>query len=200
MLSAISMISFLPPHAPRRLQRSSVMASYSDLSFASTRSAQIATLQGIRKRRVVKILPPHAPRRLQRYRSASTHALIDFASTRSAQIATQTPLGALKPTEFCLHTLRADCNGIHRAGRQERPFCLHTLRADCNLIPVRITGGGRIFASTRSAQIATLVAREEYKKQEFCLHTLRADCNYNTLANGYYVLVLPPHAPRRLQL
>ena len=40
------------------------------------------------------------------------------------------------------------------------------------------------FASTRSAQIATLAAREEYKKQELCLHTLRADCNAIIIVSG----------------
>ena len=151
-------------------------------------------------------LPPHAPRRLQppparrRYESLPLclHTLRadcngchspgrwgcqPFASTRSAQIATAPAWYETAPQTLCLHTLRADCNAPAAVrGGAFHVLCLHTLRADCN------NGRGRqempqLFASTRSAQIATRQRVTPPNAKGLCLHTLRADCNGRNAQN-----------------
>ena len=122
----------LPPHAPCRLQHAAEWATGTLLTFASTRSVQIAT----------------PPRRSSKRRRS-------FASTRSVQIATKTIYCSTLSLSLCLHTLRADCNykaygtpqevsifastrsvqiatGEQYATTSYVDLCLHTLRADCN--------------------------------------------------------------------
>ena len=56
-------------------------------------------------------------------------------------------------------------------------LCLHTLRADCNQRAFLRQTLGDGFASRRSVQIATVIARSDNRPATLCLHTLRADCN-----------------------
>ena len=100
---------------------------------------------------------------------------------------------------LCLHTPRADCNGLSIVRMKlkctfastrsvqiatciQLPFCrraglcLHTLRADCNV-----------------------VAEKPRWINVLCLHTLRADCNNGNRENLFRTRPLPPHAPCRLQ-
>ena len=124
---------------------------------------------------------------------------VNFASTRSAQIATLAAREEYKKQELCLHTLRADCNAIIIVSGGRYKLCLHTLRADCNGCHSPGRWGCQPFASTRSAQIATLPGATVRHLPKLCLHTLRADCNDILILDEPTAVPLPPHAPRRLQ-
>ena len=133
-------------------------------------------------------------------------ALPCFASTRSVQIATFPFSPAVRCWFLCLHTLRADCNlrhFLHVAGVQALPP--HA--------PCRLQRGisypsfyRKLFASTRSVQIATCPACTRRWTPDplpphapcrlqrivplvisytpsLCLHTLRADCNGRNAQN-----------------
>ena len=101
----------LPPHAPCRLQQQFLSVRVVTSDFASTRSVQIATAHAANGVLSVKALPPHAPCRLQHH-GRYLQQVQKF---------------------LCLHTLRADCNGLARNLRGVScHLCLHTLRADCN--------------------------------------------------------------------
>ena len=153
-------------------------------SFASTRSAQIATAQRRALRRCSLPLPPHAPRRLQR-RNGGEYALLE---------------------SLCLHTLRADCNAAatrrNHFRRSLPPHAPRRLQRLAIVPPPYV----KAFASTRSAQIATtpsasairiattLPPHAPRRLQQFgqvrttirdglCLHTLRADCNGRNAQN-----------------
>ena len=103
----------LPPHAPCRLQLSTISTGSNGSSFASTRPVQIATAvrtsnqrnaEAFASTRPVQIatvrhflhvagvqaLPPHAPCRLQHGYRFERQTTMDFASTRPVQIATST--------------------------------------------------------------------------------------------------------------
>ena len=81
-------------------------------NFASTRSVQIATVPA----------------------GCCTTISVNFASTRSVQIATPMDFIIAPSVDLCLHTLRADCNGVATALSSVGILCLHTLRADCNTL------------------------------------------------------------------
>ena len=81
--------------------------------FASTRSVQIATQWQVGLHVRQGSLPPHAPCRLQPFIACSAFASsLFFASTRSVQIATIMASEVKSTYCLCLHTLRADCNGV----------------------------------------------------------------------------------------
>ena len=124
---------------------------------------------------------------------------VNFASTRSAQIATLAAREEYKKQELCLHTLRADCNRCKRLTAQSTaPLPPHAPRRLQHLRQ-HPKGGVTIFASTRSAQIATRLIQHPERRPQLCLHTLRADCNNAARLHRRQGAPLPPHAPRRLQ-
>ena len=192
-------VATLPPHAPCRLQRLSPFSICSTMSFASTRSVQIATEN-----------------------DSGAFRRSCFASTRSVQIATYSQIVLCSSVLLCLHTLRADCNVSNSASICLMLLCLHTLRADCNRRqrvgtgaqsalpphapcrlqppPASCSPPSGLFASTRSVQIATHALCGFRAVLELCLHTLRADCNDVPFSWAVNCPALPPHAPCRLQL
>ena len=142
----------LPPHAPCRLQPLCRETQQSAIVFASTRSVQIATWLSC----------------------AAVATCGGFASTRSVQIATSLTIQTARPDALCLHTLRADCNHYRpRARTRPHPLCLHTLRADCNIRCSYATGVEKLFASTRSVQIATAeMHRMQYALFRTCVESV----------------------------
>ncbi len=123
---------------------------------------------------------------------------------------------------LCLHTLRADCNGLSIVRMKlkctfasTRPVQIATKK--CNqdaqdksfastrpvqiatslLVSLKVKSIG--FASTRPVQIATPIPLDMADDIELCLHTPRADCNCTTPSKPTPARSLPPHAPCRLQ-
>ena len=164
----------LPPHAPCRLQLRKYGRSIYHGSFASTRSVQIATQRDGDGSDLMEVaLPPHAPCRLQLQPSMLNASLTCFASTRSVQIATWRMRLACRSRHLCLHTLRADCNGLLEVLGIQPELCLHTLRADCNTKPWLKGMFAIPFASTRSVQIATAeMHRMQYALFRTCVESV----------------------------
>ena len=127
----------------------------------------------------------------------------------------------MKYLHLCLHTLRADCNGLSIVRMKLKcTFAstrsvqiatvksignrLHTIFASTRSVQIA-TGESSIssqlsyFASTRSVQIATNTLWDTIGIWSLCLHTLRADCNITGTINYKTSISLPPHAPCRLQ-
>ena len=128
----------------------------------------------------------------------------------------------MKYLHLCLHTLRADCNGLSIVRMKLK--CTFASTRSVQIATVKSIGNRlhTIFASTRSVQIATQRFERAADGQRLCLHTLRADCNklkaYEDQWNDdfastrsvqiatrcyhpplVYPPSLPPHAPCRLQ-
>ncbi len=147
----------MPPHAPCRLQHNPApRCPYCGSLCLHTLRAD-CNCRAERMQLSVMALLPHAPCRLQ--------------PDDAAIILSDTPL--------CLHTLRADCN--HRPPCEiccAEPLPPH---APCRLQlrRLQIYQSPSSFASTRSVQIATILARKSTARGTLCLHTLRADCNRN---------------------
>ncbi len=128
----------------------------------------------------------------------------------------------MKYLHLCLHTLRADCNGLSIVRMKLK--CTFASTRSVQIATVKSIGNRlhTIFASTRSVQIATGEYYNIFWKYNLCLHTLRADCNndcvmrvagIDVFASTRSVQIativthqrqsslrpLPPHAPCRLQ-
>ena len=145
-------------------------------------------------------MPPHAPCRLQR----------------------SAPKADAQSVQLCLHTLRADCNGLVVAQNAVVDVFASTrsvqIATQCTLI---ITLPAESFASTRSVQIATRAALRRTASASFAStrsvqiatsaaqNHLSAACFASTrsvqiatklLHNASsFTQALPPHAPCRLQ-
>ena len=106
----------------------------------------------------------------------------------------------MKYLHLCLHTLRADCNGLSIVRMKLKcTFAstrsvqiatvksignrLHTIFASTRSVQIATNYEStwrledELFASTRSVQIATKNKRLAALRYILCLHTLRADCN-----------------------
>ena len=83
----------------------------------------------------------------------------------------------MKYLHLCLHTLRADCNGLSIVRMKLK--CTFASTRSVQIATVKSIGNRlhTIFASTRSVQIATGEYYNIFWKYNLCLHTLRADCN-----------------------
>ena len=83
----------------------------------------------------------------------------------------------MKYLHLCLHTLRADCNGLSIVRMKLK--CTFASTRSVQIATVKSIGNRlhTIFASTRSVQIATQFRPGLLLAQKLCLHTLRADCN-----------------------
>ena len=154
-------------------------------SFASTRSAQIATAQRRALRRCSLPLPPHAPRRLQR-RNGGEYALLE---------------------SLCLHTLRADCNAAatrrnhfrrslppHAPRRLQRTSRRCLISRKPSLPPHAPRRLQQHHAESLEPTLTTLPPHAPRRLQRgkfyalengrvLCLHTLRADCNGRNAQN-----------------
>ena len=150
-------------------------------------------------RRGRKALPPHAPCRLQHCRARCRRRALTLPPHAPCRLQQPVLSSPCFFSELCLHTLRADCNLVLLDGAcNHQPLPPH---APCRLqlFPRRCRSGfsplpphapcrlqrnrdstssaARRFASTRSVQIATMLAF------------------FQILVSG----TLPPHAPCRLQ-
>ena len=83
----------------------------------------------------------------------------------------------MKYLHLCLHTLRADCNGLSIVRMKLK--CTFASTRSVQIATVKSIGNRlhTIFASTRSVQIATREIIIDAADMRLCLHTLRADCN-----------------------
>ena len=124
---------------------------------------------------------------------------------------------------LCLHTLRADCNGLSIVRMKLKCTFASTRPVQIATKKCNQDAQDKSFASTRPVQIATSKCRNFAVMSCLCLHTPRADCNAADLRCGFirHALCLhtpradcnaikqrtdlgagslPPHAPCRLQL
>ena len=100
---------------------------------------------------------------------------------------------------LCLHTLRADCNGLSIVRMKLKCTFASTRPVQIATKKCNQDAQDKSFASTRPVQIATPIPLDMADDIELCLHTPRADCNCTTPSKPTPARSLPPHAPCRLQ-
>ena len=145
----------------------------------SARPVQIATCNFPPRSCDLFTLPPHAPCRLQQ----------------------MLPILYAKHPKLCLHTPRADCNGIPvSSGGNYTDLCLHTPRADCNSAEKKRKERKRPLPPHAPCRLQRgRMLDNQIARTFLCLHTPRADCNLTGAFADAASQALPPHAPCRLQ-